>query len=154
LNKTTDDGELKDLIERCSNRALQMQFERKLWKTTGALLCLFPKLCETAPAVLIPSVTTYLCESGFSNLFSRNLEIVWMYKQICVLLSATYTIRKTQARSRTKGVIELKYISKLLEVNLWFFILFIFQASDYFFWSIFKFLISPFLSTCLILLTY
>lgn len=48
-----------------------MQFDSKtLEKHWGSAVVMFPRLCETPLAVLIPFVTTYLCKSGISNLLS------------------------------------------------------------------------------------
>jgi len=71
LDKMWDDGELKDLKELCSNRALEMRFVSKTLKEYWcSSVVVFPRLCETALAMSIPFVTTCLCESGFSTLLS------------------------------------------------------------------------------------
>ncbi|CAM1323965.1 ZBED8 (predicted) [Pycnogonum litorale] len=72
LDNMSDDGELKeDLIELCTNRVLEMQFESKTLEEYWCLaMDMFPRLCEKALGVLIPFATTYLSESGFSTLLS------------------------------------------------------------------------------------
>jgi len=52
-------------------------------------MVMFPIICETVQAVIIPSATIYLCKS-WSRTFCqlrRNLQIVWMYRQTCASLS-------------------------------------------------------------------
>jgi len=44
----SDDTVLKGLTELHSNRALEIESESNIW------LWLFPRLCETAPVMLIP----------------------------------------------------------------------------------------------------
>ena len=54
LDKMSDDEELKeDVIELCSNHAPEMQFESKtLEEYWYSAMDMFPRLCETALAVL------------------------------------------------------------------------------------------------------
>uniref|UniRef100_UPI00358E7D1C protein FAM200C-like n=1 Tax=Myxine glutinosa TaxID=7769 RepID=UPI00358E7D1C len=72
MEKMSNDEELKeDLIDLQTNRALEMQFESKtLEEFWCAALDMFPRLGGKALRVLISFATTYLCESGFSSLFS------------------------------------------------------------------------------------
>jgi hypothetical protein len=70
LNRIDDKDLAKDeLIDLRTKQVLQMEFDTKtlpeFWCTLAAA---YPLLAKRAMAVLIPFVTTYLCESGFSTL--------------------------------------------------------------------------------------
>ena len=52
-------------------RSPAFPFERKtLEEHWFSVMVMFPRLCETAPAVLILFATTFLCESGFDTRLS------------------------------------------------------------------------------------
>ena len=76
LDNTSGDEELKgDLIDRRTNRTLEMEFESKtLEEHKCSTMNMFLRLDGKALTVLIPFGTTYLCESGFSTLLSINAK--------------------------------------------------------------------------------
>ena len=66
-----DDGDLAkdDIIDIRTKEMLKFQFNSKgLGEFRCSLKLVYPRLAKLAMAVLIPLVTTYLCESGFSGL--------------------------------------------------------------------------------------
>ena len=66
-----DDGDLAkdDIIDIRTKEMLKFQFNSKgLGEFWCSLKLVYPRLAKLAMAVLIPLVTTYLCESGFSGL--------------------------------------------------------------------------------------
>ena len=64
-----DESYKEDLIDLKESRNMKMEFESMVLDNFWSIqLEIYPKLAEKALAVLLPFMTTYLCEAGFSSL--------------------------------------------------------------------------------------
>ena len=69
INIENYDDDKLDLIDLQSCRKSQLEFENlKLENFWCSQLLTFPRLAKKALTILIPFITTYLCEKGFSTI--------------------------------------------------------------------------------------